>query len=754
VADDPALRLLLAVEAVAVRTERGEAPTIEAQQALLEALAGPRSDLFARPGAAAVDAVAESDDGRWLATGERAGTVALWSTEAPRAPADVLEGTGEVRGLAWSAEGALAIVRAGAPPVVATRAGQGSLQEHVSWDISLAEPRDPQWSGRGALVVRDNAHAVILQAGAAARAIGGGAPLRKARWSPDGAQLLTAAADGALQLWPADGGEPRSLRLPGPAVGLVTAEWRGDGREVVVGRADGSVVLVPIGGGVARRLVGHTDEVYAASYVPGGQQVVSVSRDGTARVWDASGGSEAIELQGHAEVLLGVQVSAGGDLLLGAPAGGEAWLWQLEVRGPPLRLRGHEGSVVATGFSRDGARVLTGSSDGSARRFRIADDPWLLRGHAAGIEQAIAHPDGRTVLTSSLDGTIRVWPRDGRGAHRLGGHREGGAPLLALSPDGRRLLSAGGDGRVRVWSLAGEKPVPEASIQGERGVAFLDASWSPTGDVVALAGEDGRVSLLRLAGDGPPSLVRQAVHTGSVRVLKFMPNGTSIASAGDPGDVVVTSLEFDVKAMFEGHAGPVRTLAVSGDGGRLASAGDDGVVRIWSLADPGAAPLELRGHEGSIGQVVLRPDGAAALTAAADGTAREWPLHGGEPAVLRGHEDAVWVALYSPDGAMILTASADGNARLWTREAEGWTALILPHAPAGGPGEPERALWTGAFSPDGRFVVTAGADGLARVFPVRLADRVAEACARAGRDLTPDEWRHHLGDRPYRRTCL
>ncbi|MFY0533057.1 serine/threonine-protein kinase [Nannocystis pusilla] len=70
---DPALRLLLAVAAVSTARERGEAPPLEVEQALLDALDGPRSELFARPGAAVVDALTESGDGRWLATGEREG---------------------------------------------------------------------------------------------------------------------------------------------------------------------------------------------------------------------------------------------------------------------------------------------------------------------------------------------------------------------------------------------------------------------------------------------------------------------------------------------------------------------------------------------------------------------------------------------------------------------------------------------------------------------------------------------------------
>ncbi|MDC0723425.1 WD40 repeat domain-containing serine/threonine-protein kinase [Nannocystis bainbridge] len=756
---DPALRQLLAVAAVATAQARGEAPPLEVEQALLDALDGPRSDRFARPGGGVVDALAESDDGRWLATGEREGAVALWSTAAPRAPLDVALGTGSARALAFAPGGAaLAIARAGDRPCVHALTPVGGLGAPTCWELPTTDPRDLAWGTGEALVVRDGPRVHVLRPGQPPQPLGEASdPLRRALWSPDGATLLTLSGDGTARLWPAAAGPARALKLPPPAArgatGLLAATWRGDGQEIVVARADHTAALVPVDGGPPQRLVGHTDEVYAAAYRPGGQQVVTVSRDGSARVWQRDGSSARIELQGHEEALLGVQVGPAGDLLLGTPAGGEAWLWQPGVRGPPLRLRGHAGSVVAASFSRDGARVLTASVDGSARRWRIADDPWLLRGHAAAIEQAAFLADGRTVVTAGLDGAARVWPRDGRASTRLGGHREGASTALAASPDGARLLTVGSDGRLRLWSLSGAEPVLLASLTAPRGAALLDARWSPAGELAAVAGEDGRVHVVRFPPVGPPSLDEVAAHAGAVRVLQFMSDGTAVASAGDDGPVRVTPLAGATvrKASLQGHAGPVRALAV--DGELLASAGDDAVARVWSLARPEAAPIVLRGHAGSIGQVQLRPDGLAALTASTDGTACEWPLDGGEPVTLRGHTDAVWIAAYSPDGAAILTASADGSARLWSRRPEGLVALRLPHTPAAGPGEHDRRLWSGGFSSDGALVVTAGADGLARVFPATLAGRLAEACARAGRDLTPAEWAHDFGDRLYVKTC-
>jgi WD40 repeat protein len=119
--------------------------------------------------------------------------------------------------------------------------------------------------------------------------------------------------------------------------------------------------------------------------------------------------------------------------------------------------------------------------------------------------------------------------------------------------------------------------------------------------------------------------------------------------------------------------------------------------------------------------------------------------------VLTGHTDAVWLAEWSPAGDAVLTASADGTARLWRRLDAAWTPFLLPQA--GAPGDADRTLWTGGFSPDGRLALLAGADAIARVFPVPLADMLAEACRRAGRDLDRGAWTRSMGARRFRPTC-
>lgn len=76
------------------------------------------------------------------------------------------------------------------------------------------------------------------------------------------------------------------------------------------------------------------------------------------------------------------------------------------------------------------------------------------------------------------------------------------------------------------------------------------------------------------------------------------------------------------------------------------------------------------------------------------------------PLTLKGHTQKVNMAKFSPDGQKIVTASADGTARLWTNEAQ-YLATLQGH---------NEAVNSACFSPDGSLILTASADHTAKIW--------------------------------------
>jgi WD40 repeat protein len=149
---------------------------------------------------------------------------------------------------------------------------------------------------------------------------------------------------------------------------------------------------------------------------------------------------------------------------------------------------------------------------------------------------------------------------------------------------------------------------------------------------------------------------------------------------------------------------------------------------VWD-AQSGAEIAVLEGHTGwGVRSAAYSPDGARIVTASGDDTARVWDAQSGaEIAVLEGHTEWVNHAAYSPDGARIVTASEDGTARVWRIIED---QVVFKQV---GP------VWRAVFSPDGRWMATAGQDenGPARIRYAETGVEVASLLGH-GEDIADD----------------
>src|SRR5262249_26443127 len=149
-------------------------------------------------------------------------------------------------------------------------------------------------------------------------------------------------------------------------------------------------------------------------------------------------------------------------------------------------------------FSPDGARVVTGSHDRTAKVWDARTGALLLdlKGHTANVATLAFSPDGSRVATGSWDGTVKVWDaRTGALRHDLGC---GNVSVWSgeFNPDGTRLVSCGvylavtrdpevGRGSsVKVWDVASGALLLD--LKGARG--GVDVSFSADGTRVVVRG--------------------------------------------------------------------------------------------------------------------------------------------------------------------------------------------------------------------------------------------------------------------------
>ena len=278
---------------------------------------------------------------------------------------------------------------------------------------------------------------------------------------------------------------------------------------------------------------------------------------------------------------------------------------------------------------------------------------------------------------------------------QLRGH---GGPVraLAVSPDGKTLISGSFDTSAIRWSL----------------------------------GRNAAEDVLRF-------------HDGAVNAVVLLSDGRAATGSEDARIAIWNFGEQTPRMVLEGHQAPVAALAVSGDGRFLASASWDHTARLWPVA--GGTARVLAGHAQNVNGVAFTPDRRALVTAGYDATLRIWPLSGDDAPVIVTLPAPLNAVAIAPDGD-IITAGADGKVYVLSAAGDRRGDIAAGNAPVVaialsgdgkriaaasirgsvsildraaqrsertliGPGLP---VWSVAFLPGSRILLTGGADNMIR----------------------------------------
>jgi eukaryotic-like serine/threonine-protein kinase len=259
---------------------------------LIVALKGPQ---------AAIGALAVSPDGRRLAVRSHDGKLRIWDMTMGRLLFPAVDvGTfdvGHPENVAITADG-----DAGACGCdgrirfwdLSTGQEQASLPAPVPGFVRLIA-FNPQgtllaavvaWNPRVFVIERKTGQVVAVLAGPKDAVNSVEDAVNSICFSPEGQTLLTTSADRTVRLWNAANGEP--LRTP---------------------------------------LLGHTDEVFTAVFIPGTSRIASGGRDRVVRIWDRDSGVEVARLPGHHDYIMSLACSPDGATLVSGSGDSTVRLW-------------------------------------------------------------------------------------------------------------------------------------------------------------------------------------------------------------------------------------------------------------------------------------------------------------------------------------------------------------------------------------------------------------------------------------------
>jgi WD40 repeat protein/class 3 adenylate cyclase len=501
--------------------------------------------------------------------------------------------------------------------------------------------------------------------------------------------------------------------------------------------------------GTEEPFVGHGPRL-ALSFTPDGRSIVADDTR-SAVMWDATTGRR---LRTFAPAL-SFAVSPTGDALVLGREDGSVALANIET-GKTREFSGHHaGAVNGAAFTPDGRSLLTAGTDGDVLVWDVKSGTIreTLSGHVSNVQAPALTPDGRTAVTVAHDATTIVWDLTGR--RRLSRSSSADPSTYSdVSADGK-TIAVSTERDVRLLDGSSLRPrgsIPTArrpwwvtfSPDGSRLAVVLQAQnpapGYPPGGTVALYDVKARRLLARRAG-----LYAWA--------LDFDPSGSTIAVAGRGGRVSFLdghSLAVTDKSIIQPKQSFTKgdwqsDLDWSPGGMLLAITYFNGRISIWDTST--AKLLVNLPQKPHAFQAAFTPDGSLLVTGGNTGIPSFWDTRSWKlvtrPA--QGHGSALIGMSVDPGGRTLATAGNDeGDIVLWDIASRRQIGTALTGS----------GLYPYVFySPDGRRLLAVSPVGPITLWDVDPDSWKRRACSVAGRNLSRDEWRDFVGDRPYHATC-
>ena len=289
-------------------------------------------------------------------------------------------------------------------------------------------------------------------------------------------------------------------------------------------------------------------------------------------------------------------------------------------------------------------------------------------------------------------------------------HVGGEILAVAFSSDGKTALSVNSDALVKFWDIQSGQMV--RSI--DRDVKIVAAAFFENKKVGLARSWDGGNTIYILdmiTGDEKETLVG---HQQGITALAFSPDGEWILSSGRDKSLMLFGGEYgEPMRLFHGNKKEVRTVIFSPNKELIAGSDADKKVTVWNTRT-GEVQLTFKPHKKEVLVVAFSPDGQSILTGGLDTvkpasvfsvklwdmSKKAWWRFSKKPIVVLGeHQAEITTAAFSPDGKFVLSADRAGKIKMW-EISTGKEIRTFE--------ENQGEVRTATFSFDGKLLVTAG----------------------------------------------
>lgn len=339
----------------------------------------------------------------------------------------------------------------------------------------------------------------------------------------------------------------------------------------------------------------YPDGVTAYAFSPDGRTLATSSSDFTISIRETADGKVQSTMSGyindrtdslHASVkywaknLQKQEISPDGTFVL-ENIGGVAVLWEFASGRVIRKFKASSEAVIASRFSPDGKYVATGGGDRVARLWETQTGNLVreFRGQTASIFTLDFSPDGQYLVSGGWDYTMYIWNlQTGEIYGRYQPHDQGSPVEVQFVPGGIYLVSGGLDQRLVLTDVDTGKGVREF-IGHKTHVVAID--FSPDNKMMLTGSWDHNAKLWDLATG--LATVRYSGHTGPVYDVDFSTSGKWVATGSWDKTARVWTVEGELVHTFSAGSGAITSVNFTPDDRYLVTGSRDGSTRIWEI---------------------------------------------------------------------------------------------------------------------------------------------------------------------------
>eukprot|EP00667_Euglena_gracilis_P009419 EG_transcript_9566 len=297
-----------------------------------------------------------------------------------------------------------------------------------------------------------------------------------------------------------------------------------------------------------------------------------------------------------------------------------------------------------------------------------------LQGHEGEVFTCCWHPKSTLLASGSGDATARIWTLEEEGNGVSGSvqlaHDNKEVTTLDWSHDGKLLATGSYDGVARLWAETGGL---RHTLKQHTGPIF-SLKFNKEGRYL-LTGSVDNTAIIWDTKSGK-SKQQFAFHTAAALDVDWKDEFTFASCSQDMCIFVCRLGESRYLKKWEGHTNEVNACKWDTEGhGLLASCSDDRTAKVWAFdSEEGSAPkCNFTDHTREIYTLKWSPGRSASClplllaTASFDCTVRLWDVNQGKcQQTLAKHTDAVYSVAFSPDGRFLASGASDKCLNVWS----------------------------------------------------------------------------------------